>query len=94
MFQASHSSYLVQVIGGGQYRHAHDHICECHPDTVKHDMLTTPVVAPATPEALPVLFAASPPAAPAAHVTPTTPPQPAAPGATTNTKHKSPAVQS
>ena len=77
--QAAHGSYLVQVIGGGQYRLACDHIHECHPDAVKHD---TPVVAPATAEALPVLFAASPPAAPAA------------PAATTNTPCKSPVVSS
>ena len=29
--QVGHGSYLVQVIGGGQYRHACDHICEYHP---------------------------------------------------------------
>ena len=51
--QAAHGSYLVQVIGGGQYRCACDHMHECHPDAVKHDTSTTPVVAPATPEALP-----------------------------------------
>ena len=33
--QAKHGSYLVQVIGGGQYRHACDHIHELHPDAVK-----------------------------------------------------------
>ena len=92
--QAAHGSYLVQVIGGGQYRHTHDHIRECHPDAVKDDTSTSPDVAPATPEALPVLFAASPPAAPAAPVAPATPPQPAAPTATTNTPCKSPAVPS
>ena len=64
--QTTHGSYLVQVIGGGWYRHAHDHICEHHPGAVKDDTSTSPVVAPATPEALPALFAASPPAAPAA----------------------------
>ena len=57
--QATHGSYRVQVIGGGQYRCARDHICEHHPDAVKSDTSTTPVVAPATPEALPALFAAS-----------------------------------
>ena len=71
--QATHGSYLVQVIGREQYRHAHDHIHDCHPDAVKHDTSTTPVVAPATPEASPALFAASPPAAPAAPVASTTP---------------------
>ena len=33
--KTKHGSYLVQVIGEGQYRHAYDHICECHPDAVK-----------------------------------------------------------
>ena len=92
--QAAHGSYLVQVIGGGQYRRARDHIRERHPDAVKDDTSTSPDVAPATPEALPALFAASPPAAPAASVAPTTPPQPVAPAATTNTPRKSPAVSS
>ena len=92
--QAAHGSYLVQVIGGGQYRRARGHIREHHPDAVKDDTSTSPDVAPATPEALPALFAASPPAAPAAPVAPTTPPQPAAPAATTNTPRKSPAVPS
>ena len=46
--QATHSSYLVQVVGGRQYRCACDHICEHHPDAVKDDTFTTPVVAPAT----------------------------------------------
>ena len=87
--QATHGSYLVQVIGEGQYRHARDHLCEHHPDSVKPDTSTTPVVAPATPEALPALFAASSLVAPAA---PAIPPQPAAPAATTNTQCKSPAV--
>ena len=92
--QAAHGSYLVLVIGGGQYRCAHDHICECHPDADKHDTSTTPVVAPATAEGLPALPAASLPAVPAACVAPATPPQPAAPGATINTPCKSPVVSS
>ena len=33
--QGSNGSYLVQGIGGGQYRHANDHIWECHHDAVK-----------------------------------------------------------
>ena len=90
--QAAHGSYLVQVIGEGQYRHTCDHKRERHPDAVKHDTSTTPVVAPATVEALPALLAASPPAVPAAPVAPATPPQPAAPAATTNTPYKSPVV--
>ena len=35
--KTNHSLYLVQVIGGRQYRHAHDHIWEHHPDAVKPD---------------------------------------------------------
>ena len=35
--KSNHGSYLVHVIGGGQYRHACDHISECHPDAVKPD---------------------------------------------------------
>ena len=84
--QGRHGSYLVQVIGGGQYRCACDHICECHPDAIKPDMLTSTDVAPATPESSPRLFPVRPtPAAPAtAPVAPATPqPQPAAPTATT-----------
>ena len=92
--QAAHGSYLVQVIGGEQYRCAHDHIHERHPDAVKDDTSTSPVVAPATSEALPALFAASPPATPAAPVAPATQPQPVSPAATTNTLHKLPAVPS
>ena len=47
--QTAHGSYLVQVVGGGQYRCARDHICEHHPDAVKDDTSTSSVVAPATP---------------------------------------------
>ena len=50
--KANHGLYLVQVIGGGQYRSAHDHIRECHPDAVKAGTSTTADVAPATPESL------------------------------------------
>ena len=92
--QATHGSYLVHVIGGGQYRYICDHTCECLPDAVKHDTSTTPIVAPATAEALPALPAANPPEVPAAPVASTTPSQPAAPAATTNTPCKSPVVSS
>ena len=85
--KTDHGIYLVQVIGGGQYRLAHDHICEHHVDAVRHGTSTTANVAPATPEALPALFAASQPAAPAASVAPTTLQQAAA---TTNTPRKPP----
>ena len=83
--QARHGSYLVQVIGGGQYRHACDHICEHHPDAVKPDMLTSTDVAPATPEFSPGLFPVRPmPVAPAtAPVAPATPKPWATPAATT-----------
>ena len=57
--RVTHGSYLVQVIGRGQCRCACDYICEYHLDAVKHDMPTTPVTVPATPEAVPALFAAS-----------------------------------
>ena len=77
--KAEHGSYLVQVIGGGQYRCACDHIHECHPDTVKPGTSTTVDVAPATP------------ATPAAPVAPATPQQ-AASAATVNTLHKPPPV--
>ena len=64
--QARHGSYLVQVIGRGQYQCAHDHICDCHPDTVKPDMPVSTDIAPATPESSPGLFPVrSAPAAPA-----------------------------
>ena len=82
---------LVQVIGGGQYRCACDHIHECQLNAVKHDTLTRSVVAPATPETLPMFFAANPPAAPAVSVAHATP-QPAASAVTINTPCKSPAV--
>ena len=78
--QARHGSYLIQVIGRGQYRCAHDHIHECHPDAPKVDMPTSTDVAPAIPECSPGLLPVRPaPVAPvAAPVAPATPkPQPA-----------------
>ena len=47
--KADHGSYLVQVIGGGQYRCACDYIRECHQDAVKPGTSTIADVAPATP---------------------------------------------
>ena len=47
--KADHGSYLVQVIGGVQYRRAHDHIHEHHLDAVQPGTSTTADVAPATP---------------------------------------------
>ena len=73
--QAKHGSYLVQVIGGGQYRCVRDHICECHPDAVKPDAPISTDVAPATPESSPGLFPVRPATAAlaAAPVAPATP---------------------
>ena len=83
--QARCGSYLVQVIGGGQYRCAHDHICEHYPDAVKPDRLTSTDEAPATPESSPGLFPVRPVAAApgTAPVAPATPKPPAVPTATT-----------
>ena len=91
IWQAKHGSYLVQVIGGGEYRHAHDHIHECHPDAVKPDRSTIADVAPATHECSPGMppvrpAPAAPVAAPVADAT--TPPNLVAP-ATTHTPRKS-----
>ena len=81
--QARHGSYLVQVIGGGQYRCARDHIHERHPDAVKPDVLTNTNVAPATPESSHGLFpvrpvTAAPGTAPVASATPKLPAVPTA----------------
>ena len=84
--KADHGPYLVQVLGGGQYRCAHDHIHEHHPDAVKPGTSTTADVAPATPESLLQAPPAKPPAAPVASATP----QQAASTATANTPHKPP----
>ena len=35
--QQTHGSYLVQVIGGGQYWHASNHIHKHHPDAIRPD---------------------------------------------------------
>ena len=90
--QAKHGSYLVQVIGRGQYRCACDHIHECHPDAVMTDTSSTTDVAPATPEHSPRLHPVRPaPAAPAAApvAQATTNPTVAAPAAATaNTPRK------
>ena len=88
--QAKHGSYLVQVIGRGQYRCARDHIREHHPDAVKPDMPVSTDVAPATPESSPGMFPVRP--APVAPATPK--PQPAVPTASTlmNTPRKPAAV--
>ena len=76
--QTHHGSYLVQVIGGGQYRCARDHIHEHYPDAVKSDMLTSTNVAPARPESSDGLFPvrlmlAAPATAPVAPATPKPP---------------------
>ena len=90
--QAKHGSYLVQVIGGGQYRPACDHIHECHVDAVKPDRSTITDVAPATPECSPGMPPVRPaPAAPVAAsvAQATTPPNLVAPATTPNTPRKS-----
>ena len=50
--QADRGSYLVEVIGGGRYRRARDHICEWHPEAepMRKDSCSPGNVAPATPE--------------------------------------------
>ena len=58
--EADHGWYLVQVIGGGQYWHACDHICKHHPDAIKSDKHITTSVAPATPTHLPATQAVQP----------------------------------
>ena len=86
--KANNGSYLVQVIGGGQYRCAHDHIQECHLDAVKPDTSNIGNVAPAASTSAPATQAVRLPTA----VTPTTP-TPAAPAATLQTPCKAlPAV--
>ena len=90
--QAKHGSYLVQVIGGGQYRCTHDDIHECHPDAVKPDRSTIADVAPATPECSPGMppvrpAPAAPVAAPVAEGT--TPPNLVALATTPHTPRKS-----
>ena len=87
--QAAHGSYLVEVIRGGRYRRARDHICEQHPDAVKKDDTPPGNIAPATPEWPGALPVHSPPAVPTtAPVAPTTTPLPAVPTAKTSTPCK------
>ena len=86
--QAAHGSYLVEVVVGGRYRQARDHIRERHPDAVKDD--TPPgnvaLATPKWPGAPPVH---SRPAVPTtAPVAPTTTPLPAVPTAKTSTPRK------
>ena len=45
----AHGLYIVQVISGGQYQHACNHIHEHHPDAIKPDKHITTNVAPASP---------------------------------------------
>ena len=76
-------SYIVQVVGRGQYWHAHDHICECHPDAVSPDAAITSDVALTTSRPVHAITAASFPTP----VVPTTL-APAAPAATSCTPQK------
>ena len=94
---ANHGSYIVKVIGGAEYRQAQDHICECHPDAVKHDthpkveVAGQPITTPSTSEAVQLQQA---PTAPAVQtpVALATPKQAAArsPTAATRTQRKTP----
>ena len=61
--KANNGSYLVQVIGGGQYRCACDHIWECHPDAVKPETYNIGDVAPAASISAPATQAVIPPTA-------------------------------
>ena len=86
--QPKHGSYLVQVIGGRQYRCACNHIHKHHPDAVKPDRSTTTDVAPAIPECSPGMPPVrQAPAAPVAQAT--TSPNLVAPTTTPNTPRKS-----
>ena len=66
--KANNGWYLVQVIGGGQYRHAHDHIQEFHSDAVKLYTFNLGNVAPAASTSAPATqaVALTTPVAPAA----------------------------
>ena len=87
--QAAHGSYLVEVVIGGRYRRACDHICKRHPDAVKKDNTPPGNVAPAMPEWPGAPPAHSLPAVPiTAPVTPATTPLPAVPTAKTSTPRK------
>ena len=77
--QAAHGSYLVEVIGGGRYRRARDHIRERHPDAVKKNDTPPGNVAPATPEW---------PGAPPVHSPPAVPITAPVPTAKTSTPRK------
>ena len=65
---ADHGSYNVKVIGGAEYRRARDHICECHPDAVKHDthpkveVTGQPITTPSTSDAVQLQQAPTAPA--------------------------------
>ena len=94
---ADHGSYIINVIGGAEYRQARDHIHQHHPDAVKPDMhpkvevAGQPITTPSTSEAVqqaPTAPAVQPPVAPA------TPKQAAAqsPTAATPTQWKTPAT--
>ena len=78
--QAAHGSYLVEVVGGGCYRQACDHIRERHPDAMKKGDTRPGNVAPAMPEWPGAPPAHSPPAVPTtAPVAPATTPLPTVP---------------
>ena len=83
--KANYGSYVVQVIGGGLYRCALDHIWEHHPDAVKPDTSNIGDAAPAASTSALATQAVRLPTA----VAPATP-TPAAPAATLQTPCKAP----
>ena len=87
--QAAHGSYLVEVVGGGRYRQARDHIRKRHPDAMKKDDTPPGNVAPSMPKWPGAPPAHSPPAVPTtAPVAPATTPLPTVPTAKTSTPRK------
>ena len=87
--QATHGSYLVEVVIVGRYRRARDHIREQHPDAVKKDDTPPGNIAPAMPECPGAPPVHSPLAVPTtAPVAPATTPLPAVPTAKTSTPRK------
>ena len=53
--EADNGSYLVQVVGRGQYWYACNHFCKHHPDAIRLDVPITRNVEPATSMLLPAI---------------------------------------
>ena len=85
--KANNGSYLIQVIGDGQYRCSHDHIQKHRLDAVEQDTSNIGDVAPAASTSALATQAVRLPTA-VAPITPT----PATPAATLQTPHKAPPV--